>query len=216
VIGSPFGEDNANTFSSGIISKINEKKGWIQHDAPINHGNSGGPLLNSQGQVIGINTSLINPYGESYAGISVALIVDYIQPFLTALLRDDSSLIAQTPQNPNDQPIVHNLPTNGQFITGRLQSSDQVLFNGSHYQLYTFSVYAGQKVTLEMNSNQIDPSLLISLDGKSILAENDDISPTNFNSRLVVTLPQTGVYQVYAHAFERGETGEYQLRAFLQ
>jgi serine protease Do len=35
-----------------------------------------------------------------------------------------------------------------------------------------------------------------------------------FNARLVVTLPQNGTYWIFANAFEQGETGDYQLRAF--
>ncbi len=215
-IGSPF--QLQNSFTSGVVSRIDQKRGWIQHDAPINHGNSGGPLLNSQGQVIGINTLLINPYGESYAGISVALTIDYIQPFVTALKKGDKSLIADEYQAPKNKEIpTKELPTNGEFIRGKLQENDNILPNGTYYQTYVFFGLAGQKITLEMNSNQMDPFvLLLSPDGKSIVAENDDISHNNFNAKLVTTLPETGVYFVITNSFEKGETGEYQLRALLQ
>ncbi len=55
-IGSPLGLEN--TFSSGIVSRIDDRQGktFIQIDAAINSGNSGGPLLDSQGRVIGVNT----------------------------------------------------------------------------------------------------------------------------------------------------------------
>ena len=67
-IGNPLGLDNSVT--SGIISAINRSSAdvgvshdpvnFIQTDAAINPGNSGGPLLNANGQVIGINTAIIN------------------------------------------------------------------------------------------------------------------------------------------------------------
>lgn len=66
-IGNPLGLDN--TVTSGIISATgrssgdigvpNERVSFIQTDAAINPGNSGGPLLNAQGQVIGMNTAII-------------------------------------------------------------------------------------------------------------------------------------------------------------
>ena len=55
-IGYPLGLENAK-YSAGIISGIEEH--FFQIDAPINEGNSGGPLLNSNNKVIGINTSKI-------------------------------------------------------------------------------------------------------------------------------------------------------------
>jgi len=64
-IGNPFGLDR--TATSGIVSAIQRLitapnsftiDHVIQTDAPINHGNSGGPLLNSRGQVIGVNTQI--------------------------------------------------------------------------------------------------------------------------------------------------------------
>jgi 2-alkenal reductase len=61
-IGSPLGEFQ-NSVTVGVVSALNRSvdrmEGLIQTDAAINHGNSGGPLINVQGQVIGINTLVV-------------------------------------------------------------------------------------------------------------------------------------------------------------
>jgi serine protease Do len=68
-IGNPLGLGG--TVTSGIISSINRDIGggpyvdFIQTDAPINRGNSGGPLFNLQGEVIGINSMIISQSGGS-------------------------------------------------------------------------------------------------------------------------------------------------------
>ena len=74
-IGNPYGLDRTVTF--GIISAKNRRgfknsptQDFLQTDAAVNPGNSGGPLVNMEGQVIGINTAI---YGTSYQGISFAL-----------------------------------------------------------------------------------------------------------------------------------------------
>ena len=74
-VGSPFGLQQSVT--SGILSAKNraEKAGtvyqdFLQTDAAVNPGNSGGPLVDDQGRVIGINTAIV---GETYRGISFAI-----------------------------------------------------------------------------------------------------------------------------------------------
>lgn len=66
-IGSPLG-DFRGTVTMGIISALNRRvgrqQGLIQTDAAINNGNSGGPLLNSLGQVIGVNTLVVRSTSE--------------------------------------------------------------------------------------------------------------------------------------------------------
>jgi len=76
-IGSPFGL-NA-TVTAGIVSYIGRNivpgrqfQSFIQTDAAINPGNSGGPLVNMDGQVVGINTAIITG-GEGYEGVGFAL-----------------------------------------------------------------------------------------------------------------------------------------------
>ena len=67
-IGNPLGTDLRNSVTQGIISGLNRDvstqssnmSGLLQTDASINSGNSGGPLLNQDGQVIGINTAKAN------------------------------------------------------------------------------------------------------------------------------------------------------------
>lgn len=89
-IGNPIGIEFQRTVTSGIISglnrtiKIEEEKnlsymeGLIQTDASINEGNSGGPLINSKGEVIGINSVKI----ESAEGIGFAVPINIIKPII--------------------------------------------------------------------------------------------------------------------------------------
>ena len=76
VIGSPFGFDTSVT--SGIVSAVNRDimespfDDYIQTDAAINHGNSGGPMFNLQGEVIGMNSVIIAP-GTGSVGLGFAL-----------------------------------------------------------------------------------------------------------------------------------------------
>jgi serine protease Do len=78
-IGAP--KSMAYTLTKGVISAKNREikgKEYIQIDAPINEGNSGGPLLNSVGQVIGINTlKMIDSEGIGLA-IPVEVLKDYL------------------------------------------------------------------------------------------------------------------------------------------
>lgn len=79
-IGSPF--DLQNTVTHGIVSAMNRETGellpFIQTDAPVNPGNSGGPLINMRGEVVGINSQIFTTSG-SYAGISFAIPIDEAQ-----------------------------------------------------------------------------------------------------------------------------------------
>ncbi|HEY7632823.1 MAG TPA: trypsin-like peptidase domain-containing protein [Thermoleophilaceae bacterium] len=84
-IGSPFGEQQS--LSVGVISAINRSitsltsfniNNAIQTDAAINHGNSGGPLINAKGQVIGIN-SQIKSTGGGGEGVGFAVPVDTVR-----------------------------------------------------------------------------------------------------------------------------------------
>jgi 2-alkenal reductase len=69
-IGSPLG-DFKNTVTTGVISALNRSvpgssmEGLIQTDAAINHGNSGGPLVNLRGEVIGVTTLVVRGNGNS-------------------------------------------------------------------------------------------------------------------------------------------------------
>lgn len=77
-IGNPFGLGQ--TVTSGIISALGRSTGttddgyqnYIQTDAAVNQGNSGGPLINLKGELIGINTAIISPSGGN-AGIAFAI-----------------------------------------------------------------------------------------------------------------------------------------------
>lgn len=80
-IGNPFGFNN--TLTQGIISRIDYSKNRIQTDAAINPGCSGGPLLNTAGEVIGINQSIYNPdHNISNIGIGFAIPINEAKPYL--------------------------------------------------------------------------------------------------------------------------------------
>lgn len=86
-IGNPFGLTQ--TVTSGIVSAkgrskmgILEYEDFIQTDAAINPGNSGGPLVNIDGQVVGMNTAILSGSG-GYMGIGFAIPVDVIKQVIS-------------------------------------------------------------------------------------------------------------------------------------
>ena len=91
-IGSPFGLEE--TVTSGIVSALHREitspnhfaiEDAIQTDAAINHGNSGGPLLNLQGQVIGVNAQ-IQSEGGGNDGVGFAVPSDTVKTIVRKLL----------------------------------------------------------------------------------------------------------------------------------
>ena len=90
-IGNPLGLDN--TVTAGIISAIGRKSGqigvdkrvsFIQTDAAINPGNSGGPLLNQNGEVIGVNTAII----QGAQGLGFAIPIETAQRISKQLIQN--------------------------------------------------------------------------------------------------------------------------------
>ena len=98
-IGSPF--DLSQTVTAGIISAKNRNieggvggqfKHYIQTDAAINPGNSGGPLLNMDGQVVGVNTALITE-SNGYMGIGFAIPSDTVVDVYNQLIGPEHKVV---------------------------------------------------------------------------------------------------------------------------
>jgi serine protease Do len=104
-IGTPLDEKNQNSFAPGMVSAIRAGGQVIQHSAPINLGNSGGPLLNERGELIAVNTAVqpsqvIDGEGNligsntGSVGISYALSVDLVRKFLLDVKQGNISAVA--------------------------------------------------------------------------------------------------------------------------
>ena len=137
-IGNP-GGGMPNTVTRGIVSAIGplkEEPGtWIQTDAAINHGNSGGPLLNARGEVIGVNTLGRRGLEKDIQGINFALSADDLTALLArfypelAAARESASRdegsgkleIASTPEDAEiyvDEKFIGTTPSTLTLATG--------------------------------------------------------------------------------------------------
>ncbi|WP_254510150.1 S1C family serine protease [Anatilimnocola floriformis] len=101
-IGNPFGLER--TMTTGIISSLNRSlpsksgrtmKSIIQIDAALNRGNSGGPLLDSRGRLIGMNTAIASSTGEN-TGVGFAIPSDTIGRVVTQLVANGKVVRPET------------------------------------------------------------------------------------------------------------------------
>ena len=107
-IGNPFGL--AHTVTTGVVSALHRKVGdprrqlfdMVQTDASINPGNSGGPLVNIQGQLIGVNTAII---GDRSAGIGFAIPIDRALRVAEDLIRHGEVREGFTGVAVRDEPV---------------------------------------------------------------------------------------------------------------
>ena len=130
-IGNPFGL--AGTLTTGIVSSLHRKiqseergsdlEDMIQTDAAINSGNSGGPLLDSQGNVIGINTAIYGPNGGS-VGIGFAIPINrakvMLGDFKSGKQPASGAIGVQTYFIPGDLAEQLRLPTSGGLLIARV------------------------------------------------------------------------------------------------
>ena len=96
-LGSPFGLDNS--ISVGVVSGVNRSRagalqrlitGMIQTDASLNPGNSGGPMLNSLGEVVGINTSVeVSPITGSI-GVGFAVPINTAKDLMAQFVQGET------------------------------------------------------------------------------------------------------------------------------
>ncbi|MEH1840886.1 MAG: PPC domain-containing protein [Nostoc sp.] len=172
-------------------------------------------LSHWQYQSHGINSAIFNDTEiKRFIGISFAIPTELIQPFLVAVEQGNAQLASERQQHNNSQDT--DLPLNGQVLQASLKNGDRTLPNNSYFHTYVFEGKAGQQITIEMNSQQIDPHLYLLLPAKErLIAHNDDISPKDFNARLTITLPENDIYYLLTNTFEAGESGSYSLRAAI-
>lgn len=145
-IGNPYGLGG--TVTAGIISALHRGitgvgayDRYIQTDAAINMGNSGGPMFDLNGNVIGINSALISPTGAS-VGIGLAIPAEAAKPVIDSLMRGQrpsrgylgvglqplSEDIAGSLGLPKDQgEIVRSVVAGGPAASGGLRQGDVIL-----------------------------------------------------------------------------------------
>jgi serine protease Do len=109
-VGNPFGLGG--TVTAGIVSARGRDIGsgpyddFLQIDAPVNHGNSGGPTFNTDGDVVGVNTAIFSPSGGS-VGIGFAIASDVVKTVVQQL--KDSGAVARGWLGVEIQPVTPDL-----------------------------------------------------------------------------------------------------------
>jgi S1-C subfamily serine protease len=174
-IGNPFGFDG--TLTTGVVSTLgrtieaennHRMEGMIQTDASINSGNSGGPLLDSQGNVIGINTAIYGPGGGS-VGIGFALPINRAKTMLDDYRagRKPARLGISTYYIAGDVAQALELPTAGGLLIQEVEAGSSAEAAGLHGARR--AVYIGNQEV------SIGGDFITAIDGKKV-AEVDAVT----------------------------------------
>ena len=174
-IGNPFGFQS--TLTTGVVSALGRTVQLdqntyideaIQTDAAINHGNSGGPLLNTHGEVIGINTAFVSPTGTP-SGIGFAIPINIAKRVADDLIttgrvhRASIGIEGTTLWPGLSEPL--NLPVKEGFLIERITPGGPAEAAGVH---------GGNRTVLAgMRELRIGGDILVAIDGKAITSQAD-------------------------------------------
>jgi S1-C subfamily serine protease len=201
-IGDPFGLEG--TLTTGVVSSLGRgiqgetrrMEGMIQTDAAINSGNSGGPLLDSSGNVIGINTAIFGPNGTN-VGIGFALPINRAKALLSdyqaGRITERPKLGVNTVYIAGDLARELQLPTKGGLLVqevGRGSSADLAGIRGPRQvvQVGNQELYIGGDFIMAMDDQPIDreDTLVRLMNNKRV---GDTVQLTVFRNGKAAKLP---------------------------
>jgi 2-alkenal reductase len=176
-IGSPFGAESS--LSVGVVSGVDrtipsltsayELFGAIQTDAPINQGNSGGPLFNAGGRVIGINAQIRSSLESGFEGVSFAVPIDSVKRSLVQLLASGHVSYAYLGMQTEDLTPAIAQSFGYPVRTGALVSSVASGGPAAHAGLRP-----GHRTVLWENERlTIGGDLIVAIDGTKVTDSND-------------------------------------------
>ena len=131
-IGTPLGKNFAQTLTKGIVSGVNRNLtteggntgDYIQTDAAINSGNSGGPLINTKGEVIGINTAKLSGQSETtIEGMGFAIPINDAKDRIESLSKPILNLGITVREVNSELAKQNNLPKDGLWVVGVTENS---------------------------------------------------------------------------------------------
>ncbi len=165
-IGNPLGKAHSNTVTAGVISAVNREitisdttLTLIQTDAAINPGNSGGALVNSKGEVIGINTAKY--VNESVEGMGFAIPTHIALPVIENIINNGTGEDAAYAMNDN-KPFLGVGISN---VTEEIYS-----LTGMPFGIYVDSVYENSPAAL---AGIKVGDIIYSLNGKKLMNSDD-------------------------------------------
>lgn len=195
----------------GTVNNIHVPQGVVVFNAPVNPGNSGGPVIDSQLRIVGITKS----GARDAQNVNFAVSVEQVRLFVEAHrqgLRFPVGQYVIPAVASSSQSIGQSISLTRGNVQGNLQPGDsRFCADYSPTDIYTFEAEAGQAVMLRMSSRQAGSRLvLVGPDGRAIAL--DQSNGANRDALVVQKLIQSGQYTVLAMAAGENQSGQYDLQ----
>ncbi len=194
-IGNALGIEGAPTVTSGIVSGVNrilqepgsnsnpngvDIPNTIQTDAAINPGNSGGPLVDANGQVVGINTAIADPSQSNNIGFAIA--INEAKPAIAALSN-------------GKQPQLAFLGVGTEPITSSLVSRENLSVNQGAYVADVTSGSAASRAGIKVGD------VIVKIDGTAVTTTDDVINAVRAHvpgDKVTITVNRKGQEQTFS------------------